>query len=48
MSAFVESLGRLFQASRLRLDQLDALRSNGKITEEEYTAITKETNLHEN
>lgn len=46
MSAFAESLGRLYRAGRLRKDQLDALLSAGKVTGEEYETITKEADPH--
>lgn len=39
MSKFVESLKRLYSASRVNVVKLDELKTNGKITQEEYNHI---------
>lgn len=39
MSMFVESLKRLYKSEKVTLVKLDQLKTNGKVTEEEYKYI---------
>jgi hypothetical protein len=41
MSVFVESLKRLYTADKITIDKLNELQANGKITQDEYNAITE-------
>lgn len=42
MSAFVESLKRLYKKSRITVAKLNELLASGKITQEEFDYITAE------
>jgi hypothetical protein len=40
MSIFADSLRRLYRAGRVLIEKLNSLRTDGKLTEDEYTYIT--------